>query len=144
MFVCETPEEAIIRLHNMNKSVRVIKSCLHVGSNRIRNAIKYYEDYHQIPQPKKKGRPIKGSEEILAMITMLTVNDRTMTCSEISQKIFEDVSLIISPTTVFRLKKNLILNTNLQKFDSYSHSYKYLTEYYLLIRCSLAKLILQS
>lgn len=107
MYVCETPEEAIIRLHKRGFSIRDIKCGLRVGSDRIRNAIRYYDEHNEIPQPKKKGRPTKESDNILLMISMLTINDRTMTCLQISQKIYEDVLLNISPTTVFRYKKKL-------------------------------------
>ena len=41
------------------------------------------------------------------MISILTINDRTMTCFQISQKIYEDVKPNISPTPVFRYKKKL-------------------------------------
>lgn len=84
MFVCETPEKAIIRLHNKGFSIRDIKCGLRVGADRIQNAMKYYEEHNEIPSPKRKGRPTKETENVLMMISMLTINDRTMTCFQIS------------------------------------------------------------
>ncbi len=107
MFAFETPEEAIIRLHNKGFSIRKIRAALRVGTDRISNTIKYYHEYSEIPKPKIKGRPSKKTEEILAMITMLTINDRSISSYSIAHKIIDEGLLNISPSTVLRYRKSL-------------------------------------
>ena len=69
MFVAETPEEAIIRLHLKGLSLRLIKFELNIGIHRIQNAIQYYHKYNEIPIPKKKGRPTKETNAIIIAIS---------------------------------------------------------------------------
>ena len=69
--------------------------------------IKYYHEYSEIPKPKIKGRPSKKTEEILAMITMLTINDRSISSYSITHKIIDEGLLNISPSTVLRYRKSL-------------------------------------
>ncbi|KAK8889724.1 hypothetical protein M9Y10_034478 [Tritrichomonas musculus] len=107
MFIFETPEEAIIRLHLKGHSVRLIKSELRVGTDRIQNAIHYYHQYNEIPEPKKKGRPSKETDVVMNMISTLTINYRTMSCYQIAKTIIENGFLSISSTTVYRYRIKL-------------------------------------
>ena len=107
MYVFETPEETIIRLHQKGLSIRKIKAELRTGTDRILNTIKYFKLFNKIPETKKRGRPSKTTEVVLNMITTLMINNRTMSCYQIAKSIIENGQLNISDTTVYRYRLKL-------------------------------------
>lgn len=107
MYVFETPEEAIVRLHQKGLSIRKIKAELRTGTDRIQNTIKYFKMFNEIPETKKRGRPSKETEVVLNMIATLTINNRTMSCYQIAKSIIENGQLNISDTTMYRYRLKL-------------------------------------
>ena len=110
MFSREIPEEAIIRLFKEGNSKRKIRDMIKVGADRINNAIDFYEKTGRIPQPAKMGRPTKATDEVLSTITLCTVNDRSISASNISDHFSKNMQISLSPTSINRYRKQLNFN----------------------------------
>ncbi len=87
MFSNETREEAICRLHSEGKTVTQIRRMTGIRYDRVKSVIEYYEQNHTIPPPTKNGRPPLAQNDILAKITLLTVQNRSTPCWLISQRL---------------------------------------------------------
>ena len=107
MRTSETPEQAIIRLHLDHASRYKIRKETGAGYGRINNTIDEYEKSKEIPQSKKIGRPPKNTPEVMKYVSDKTIQNRFLSCQDISNQIKEDNVADISPSSVYRYKKQL-------------------------------------
>lgn len=106
MHSSETPEQAIIRLYKGGKiSLSEISKKTGARWQRVTRAVDEYNATNQIPEPKKRGRPPKNTQEVNKFIIDSTFQNRFMSCKNVSDQIKSKNIGNVSPTSVFRYRK---------------------------------------
>lgn len=112
----ETPEQAIIKLYFQEKlTPRKVRNKIGCGQERVTNAIEYYKKYHQIPAPKKIGRPTKATNLVMEEIIEMTTKNRMISGFQISKDLKTQYNIEISPKTANNYRKKLNYNYQLPK-----------------------------
>lgn len=107
----ETPEQAIVRLYkDDHKKPTQIKVLIGCGYDRVDNTLKYFNEHHKVPDPKKMGRPTKATHEVLSKIDKMTTENRAISGFAISQNFLQN-NFKLSPSSVNNYRKK-ILNYN--------------------------------
>ena len=102
MFSSETREEAICRLYESGHTIRQIRKLTGIRFARVKYVTEYFDENHAVPPPKNPGRPSKIKNDILSKIITLTVNDRAISCWQISKSLKNQGIADVSSTTVWR------------------------------------------
>lgn len=98
----------IIRLHLQGLSPNKISEITHIRFPRVKTTIQEFQQTGQVPEGVQTGRP-PIPNTALTIITALTVQNRMTSCYYISKMLF-DQNILISPTTVWRKRKELGFN----------------------------------
>lgn len=108
MHSTETPEQAIVRLYDIEGySPWAIRQAIKCGDKRVNYVIEYFEKNHQVPPPKKRGRPPKYTVEVLTDITSMTLQNRIVSANDISLH-FEKNNISLSATSINRYRNDLL------------------------------------
>ena len=108
MHSTETPEQAIVRLYDIEGySPWAIRQAIKCGDKRVNYVIEYFEKNHQVPPPKKRGRPPKYTVEVLTDITSMTLQNRIVSANDISLH-FEKNNISLSATSINRYRNDIL------------------------------------
>ena len=86
MFSTETREETIVRLYTSGSTISQIRRKTGIRLQKIKKVIEYFDENHSIPAPTVRGRPPLSTNDTIARIMALTVENRSLPCWAISKK----------------------------------------------------------
>jgi transposase len=97
-------KQEIIFWYMVFRSVKIVNTFVHVGSDRIRRVVHEFTRTHKIPLPKKIARPKVLAAEVMAVISTVTAFCPAASCTQL-QRFIEARDIHISSESI-RLAKH--------------------------------------